>query len=300
MEQHTTINLLRNTGEHDTIYVNKLSITGYSLIMKKWSRNQYIAFYYNPFILTATRMEAVFRLLMLCSLGLMMISFSLIFIGISTIIQNGVFNVIYIIMGPQLFLVLVSIGCAISNVRGRKMIQKLEYKLCNHCRYNLNNLGNSSRCPECGNDYEISNLQGYWKSCYGEKRTATNKSSRSHFTYFKKRATEVETLLARVSWGSAIVVLLLIFMTPNSMGTLKFILVGSLFSMMIVLQVLYRIARRNAREKIRSEDYLLCNNCCYSLGGLPEEAMCPECGNDYKISEVQEYWKQCYNEPSNI
>lgn len=53
-----------------------------------------------------------------------------------------------------------------------------------------------------------------------------------------------------------------------------------------------RIVFARMKTQLADNDYLMCLNCAYSLKGLPEEHVCPECGTEYTAERVRNAWQQ--------
>jgi uncharacterized paraquat-inducible protein A len=47
--------------------------------------------------------------------------------------------------------------------RDRAEVRRAEYKLCLHCRYNLNGSPPAGACPECGQAYRHDHLERCWR-----------------------------------------------------------------------------------------------------------------------------------------
>ncbi len=71
-------------------------------------------------------------------------------------------------------------------------------------------------------------------------------------------------------------------------GLLSMVLVPAIF-FTLALAALYA-AWFLSKKYIRSEDYRVCPKCRYSLRNMPDSGACPECGTQYKISELQRIW----------
>ena len=52
-----------------------------------------------------------------------------------------------------------------------------------------------------------------------------------------------------------------------------------------------RIVFARMRTQLADNDYLMCLSCAYSLKGLPEEHVCPECGTEYTAEQVRNAWQ---------
>ncbi len=48
---------------------------------------------------------------------------------------------------------------------------------------------------------------------------------------------------------------------------------------------------RYQRRYIRSHNYCVCPKCGYPLSQIGEAGACPECGTQFKIAELREYWQ---------
>lgn len=55
------------------------------------------------------------------------------------------------------------------------------------------------------------------------------------------------------------------------------------------------IGQGERTHKILCGEWLHCPKCKYDLSGLPvddrQQIHCPECGDDFGVSYIQEYWK---------
>ena len=51
---------------------------------------------------------------------------------------------------------------------------------------------------------------------------------------------------------------------------------------------------RFCRRLVVKNEYLVCPRCWYSLKALPEEGMCPECGQPYTSAAIRKIWTQVY------
>lgn len=50
------------------------------------------------------------------------------------------------------------------------------------------------------------------------------------------------------------------------------------------------LERMTCEERLRRAEYLLCPECVYDLGGLPERGNCPECGLSHTRRDLREVW----------
>jgi hypothetical protein len=58
----------------------------------------------------------------------------------------------------------------------------------------------------------------------------------------------------------------------------------------VLASVLARQRKRRFELHLCAEDYLLCPCCYYSLRGLPEDGVCPECGSGYSPQSLKDDW----------
>ncbi len=74
--------------------------------------------------------------------------------------SNDMFLILMTAIGISLVL-----GMALTYFSARKLARKLragDGKFCIHCGYNLNDLGETGNCPECGDPFEIAEVQNSW------------------------------------------------------------------------------------------------------------------------------------------
>ena len=72
----------------------------------------------------------------------------------------------------------------------------------------------------------------------------------------------------------------------------RFANVACVFVLVVVIpQILYRHYRRRFYKRLTDSDFSLCPNCGYSLQGLPDEHICPECSGPFSREEITVKWK---------
>jgi hypothetical protein len=54
---------------------------------------------------------------------------------------------------------------------------------------------------------------------------------------------------------------------------------------------------RKVRRLVHNADYRLCLRCGYSLGGLPDQHKCPECGIEFDADSLRAQWEHWLNGP---
>lgn len=68
----------------------------------------------------------------------------------------------------------------------------------------------------------------------------------------------------------------------------------SLIVVGVVASAGYPLSRYHMRRRYRAladRDWRVCRWCRFDLRGLPDKGKCPECGEDYSIDEVRQWWK---------
>ncbi|GAB5497521.1 MAG: hypothetical protein Phyf2KO_26010 [Phycisphaerales bacterium] len=61
-----------------------------------------------------------------------------------------------------------------------------------------------------------------------------------------------------------------------------------LFGLMGLIQLFWIVP---VRRKIIAHGGVVCGNCLFALEGLPDEGVCPECGDEYEIENTIEGWE---------
>ena len=57
------------------------------------------------------------------------------------------------------------------------------------------------------------------------------------------------------------------------------------------------VERRKVRRLLDETDCRLCLNCRYVLKDLPDEGICPECGEGYDLNHLRAEWRDAYRVP---
>lgn len=52
-----------------------------------------------------------------------------------------------------------------------------------------------------------------------------------------------------------------------------------------------RLTKNRFQRYVSRHDWRICSSCGYSLNGLPDQHLCPECGSGYDYVELVQYWK---------
>ncbi len=55
--------------------------------------------------------------------------------------------------------------------------------------------------------------------------------------------------------------------------------------------------RRKTRRLLDETDCRLCLNCGYVLTDLPDQGVCPECGEGYDLNHLSAGWRNAYRVP---
>ena len=102
--------------------------------------------------------------------------------------------------------------------------------------------------------------------------------------------------------GASCVVLVLLlsnpimrhFDAPSGWIWLVLLALGLLF---FGLLALHFVERNKTRRLLNETDCRLCLNCRYVLRELPDEGVCPECGEEYELKHLRAEWKDAYRVP---
>ncbi len=73
------------------------------------------------------------------------------------------------------------------------------------------------------------------------------------------------------------------------------LLVSSNVAMCVFAAVMHffpRIMKRRYVKRLCAADFLICIDCGYSLAGLPDDHICPECGNAYELPRMRQDWEK--------
>ena len=63
---------------------------------------------------------------------------------------------------------------------------------------------------------------------------------------------------------------------------------AGLFGLMGLIQLVWVIP---VRRRVIAHKGRVCGNCLFALQGLPDEGVCPECGDEYEIENTIEGWE---------
>ena len=80
---------------------------------------------------------------------------------------------------------------------------------------------------------------------------------------------------------------------PNFALTIGYL--GTLYAVMLALRALRRRAKMRGRPVLKEQDYRICPECSYSLGGLEPIGRCRECGRIYSLEELRLTWQIAYD-----
>ena len=57
------------------------------------------------------------------------------------------------------------------------------------------------------------------------------------------------------------------------------------------------VERSKTRRLLNETDCRLCLSCRYILTELPDEGVCPECGEEYELNYLRAEWRDAYRVP---
>lgn len=91
--------------------------------------------------------------------------------------------------------------------------------------------------------------------------------------------------------GFVAIPLVFTFVPPahRTEGLVAVVVVGSLST------TTFRLQRFRARRILRAHKFRICARCRYTLDGLPDEGVCPECGENYELTELRRMWQDRYS-----
>lgn len=116
-----------------------------------------------------------------------------------------------------------------------------------------------------------------------------NKTRLSLDAYFRVYgAGSAFRFLAWPSMLSGVAVAWHVWQTPLLMILLLCVCIGGL----VDLWFLRNARRRRLLDSIRAARFRACPCCLYSLTGLGRSGRCPECGESYDVSKLEEIWQE--------
>jgi len=114
----------------------------------------------------STDAERKVRRQMFTLVGVLLVLGAIMVIGFGVFHQRWVFAFVPVVWLCAMGVAFLATRIANANYDGKKHLERVGYKVCPACEYDLSELPDAGTCPECGGEYEPAMLKERWRDIY--------------------------------------------------------------------------------------------------------------------------------------